>query len=167
MSLGPLYTQPDEFLVRSGLHLPHFLNLSLFPSFSLLPLSPSPAPSTSSYLSSLFFSPCASVQLLSLGNFLLLFTPSPPLPPFLHSGESLIRNLMLGRALASELGPPLPIVYLPDTFGHISQFPQIVKGFGACLCPPPLLPPPPPHSIQLHTSRDRYGADWTRWKKDE
>ncbi|MCL6442376.1 MAG: alpha-mannosidase, partial [Alicyclobacillus sp.] len=50
---------------------------------------------------------------------------------FLVSGEAHIRNLWLGLKLAEELGfSNLPVGYLPDTFGHISQMPQILQGFG-------------------------------------
>ncbi|AWL11987.1 Alpha-mannosidase [Saliniradius amylolyticus] len=49
---------------------------------------------------------------------------------FLCAGESLIRNLELGRTRADELGQCQNVGYLPDTFGHISQMPQILKGFG-------------------------------------
>ncbi len=50
---------------------------------------------------------------------------------FLVSGESHIRNLWLGRRVAQDLEIPLLSVgYLPDTFGHIGQMPQILAGFG-------------------------------------
>jgi alpha-mannosidase len=50
---------------------------------------------------------------------------------FLVSGESHIRNLWLGERMAEKLGfENLAIGYIPDTFGHISQMPQILKGFG-------------------------------------
>jgi len=50
---------------------------------------------------------------------------------FLVSGESHIRNLWLGRRVAQELDiPVLSVGYLPDTFGHIGQMPQILAGFG-------------------------------------
>lgn len=50
---------------------------------------------------------------------------------FLVSGEAHIRNLWLGQRVAAELGIDLMRVgYLPDTFGHISQMPQILRGFG-------------------------------------
>jgi mannosylglycerate hydrolase len=50
---------------------------------------------------------------------------------FLVSGESHIRNLWLGRRVAAEFDIPLQQVgYLPDTFGHIAQMPQILRGFG-------------------------------------
>ena len=49
---------------------------------------------------------------------------------FLVSGESLIRNLMLGIRTARKYGGYLKIGYLPDTFGHTAQLPQILQGFG-------------------------------------
>ncbi|MBD3215143.1 MAG: hypothetical protein GF311_21230 [Candidatus Lokiarchaeota archaeon] len=48
---------------------------------------------------------------------------------FLISGESLIRNLMIGHQFASKLGRVMKAGYIPDPFGHISQLPQILKGF--------------------------------------
>ena len=49
---------------------------------------------------------------------------------FLVSGESLIRNLEIGRAAARKFGGPLELGYLPDQFGHCAQLPQILAGFG-------------------------------------
>lgn len=49
---------------------------------------------------------------------------------FLVSGEALARNLLLGRRLAGEFGHVQKVGYIPDTFGHISQLPQILQGFG-------------------------------------
>lgn len=50
---------------------------------------------------------------------------------FLISGEAVVRNLLLARRIASELGVPMAGVgYLPDSFGHIAQMPQILRGFG-------------------------------------
>ncbi|NJD01464.1 MAG: hypothetical protein FIA99_02415 [Ruminiclostridium sp.] len=48
---------------------------------------------------------------------------------FLVSGESHIRNLLLGHRIASEFGHVTKIGYLPDQFGHIAQMPQILAGF--------------------------------------
>lgn len=49
---------------------------------------------------------------------------------FLPSPESLVRNLLLGRKQMRELGAPAARVgYLPDTFGHPSQLPQIIARF--------------------------------------
>jgi mannosylglycerate hydrolase len=49
---------------------------------------------------------------------------------FLVSGESLIRNLMTGLRIAADYGGAMPVGYVPDTFGHIAQLPQILRGFG-------------------------------------
>ncbi len=45
-------------------------------------------------------------------------------------GESFIRNLYYGSKKANELGGNMKIGYLPDTFGHNAQTPQLFKGFG-------------------------------------
>lgn len=50
---------------------------------------------------------------------------------FLVSGESIIRNLRLGRSVARRLGGvPSTAGFLCDMFGHNSQMPQIFAGFG-------------------------------------
>jgi len=49
---------------------------------------------------------------------------------FLVSGEALVRNLLLGDRSARQFGPVMKQGYIPDTFGHISQMPQILNGFG-------------------------------------
>ncbi len=49
---------------------------------------------------------------------------------FLVDGESYIRNLYFGSKLAEELGHSMTVGYLPDTFGHNIQTPQLFKGFG-------------------------------------
>ncbi len=49
---------------------------------------------------------------------------------FLVSGEATIRNLMLGHRKAAEMGAVMKIGYIPDPFGHITQMPQILRGFG-------------------------------------
>jgi mannosylglycerate hydrolase len=49
---------------------------------------------------------------------------------FLVSGEALIRNLLIGHKIASDFGSVMKVGYIPDTFGHISQMPQILRGFG-------------------------------------
>ncbi len=49
----------------------------------------------------------------------------------LVSGEALIRNLLLGHRLAARYGRVAPKVgYVPDIFGHTSQMPQVLAGFG-------------------------------------
>ena len=49
---------------------------------------------------------------------------------FLVSGESIVRNLLLGHRIATSFGRVQKAGYIPDTFGHISQLPQIFRGFG-------------------------------------
>src|ERR671935_893076 len=58
--------------------------------------------------------------------------PSYVLPDeFLVGAESLVRNLLHGRALCERYGTrPAPVGYLPDSFGHPAQLPQILRGFG-------------------------------------
>ncbi|MBS4536772.1 alpha-mannosidase [Clostridium sp. D2Q-14] len=48
---------------------------------------------------------------------------------FIPSGESLIRNLLLGINIADEFGSVMNIGYLPDSFGQSAQIPQILIGF--------------------------------------
>ncbi|HUI48285.1 MAG TPA: glycosyl hydrolase-related protein [Acidimicrobiia bacterium] len=48
----------------------------------------------------------------------------------LPSGETHVRNLLLGRAVAGALGPVSTVAYVPDSFGHPAQFPQLFAGFG-------------------------------------
>ena len=49
---------------------------------------------------------------------------------FLVSPESLIRNLLAGDRYGRQFGPVMKHGYIPDTFGHIAQLPQILQGFG-------------------------------------
>jgi mannosylglycerate hydrolase len=46
------------------------------------------------------------------------------------SGEALVRNLLIGCQVAGEFGWVVREGYLPDTFGHVAQLPQILRGFG-------------------------------------
>ena len=48
---------------------------------------------------------------------------------FLVSGEATVRNLLVGRAVAERFGRPMRAGYIPDPFGHVSQMPQILRGF--------------------------------------
>jgi mannosylglycerate hydrolase len=61
---------------------------------------------------------------LAIGPFLIL------LDEFCCDGETIVRNLELGRASAARLGTVLEVGYLPDMFGHTAQMPQILRGFG-------------------------------------
>lgn len=58
--------------------------------------------------------------------------PSYVLPDeLLVCAESLVRNLLLGRAVCRRFGvDPSPVGYLPDSFGHPAQLAQILAGFG-------------------------------------
>lgn len=49
---------------------------------------------------------------------------------FLVSGEATVRNLIHGRRVARRFGAVQPVGYLPDTFGHIAQMPQILHQAG-------------------------------------
>ena len=49
---------------------------------------------------------------------------------FLISGEATVRNLQLGHALADRFGGAQKVGYLPDTFGHVAQMPQILAQAG-------------------------------------
>jgi alpha-mannosidase len=50
---------------------------------------------------------------------------------FLVSGESLVRNLRMGRTMARQVGGrPSNAGFICDIFGHNSQMPQIFSGFG-------------------------------------
>lgn len=46
----------------------------------------------------------------------------------LISGESHIRNYLIGQKVTSKFGSKMNIGYLPDSFGHPEQMPQILKG---------------------------------------
>ena len=49
---------------------------------------------------------------------------------FIPSGESLIRNLLLGAADAERLGGRLDVLYSPDAFGHPAVVPSLAREFG-------------------------------------
>src|SRR6267378_2247967 len=46
------------------------------------------------------------------------------------SGESLVRNLLLGAADAERLGGRLDVLYSPDAFGHPAVWPSLAREFG-------------------------------------
>ena len=48
----------------------------------------------------------------------------------LPSGESLIRNLLVGREVCAAAGHCSRVAYVPDSFGHPAQLPQLFAGFG-------------------------------------
>ncbi|MBN1580908.1 MAG: alpha-mannosidase, partial [Anaerolineae bacterium] len=65
----------------------------------------------------------------------LLIGPWHILPDeFLVSGESTIRNLLVGAQMCRQFGDGIhsarmDVGNIPDPFGHISQLPQILRGF--------------------------------------
>ena len=67
-----------------------------------------------------------------LGAGRLEVGPSYVLPDELLVGaEPLVRNLLIGRAVCERFGTaPAPVGYMPDSFGHPLQLPQILAGFG-------------------------------------
>lgn len=59
--------------------------------------------------------------------------PSYVLPDeFIIGAETHVRNFQLGDWVCRNVGgaAPMPVGYIPDTFGHIAQMPQILRGFG-------------------------------------
>ncbi len=62
----------------------------------------------------------------------LVTGPSYVLPDeFLSGQEALVRNLLMGRAVCRRFGAePMGVGYYPDTFGHVGQLPQVLRGFG-------------------------------------
>jgi mannosylglycerate hydrolase len=48
---------------------------------------------------------------------------------YLISGESLVRNLLIGSNIADDMGHSMEIGYIPDSFGQAAQLPQILNGF--------------------------------------
>ena len=49
---------------------------------------------------------------------------------FLEGGEGLVRNLIIGGKVGAQFGGVMKVGYTPDSFGHVSQMPQILNGFG-------------------------------------
>jgi len=49
---------------------------------------------------------------------------------YLASGESVLRNLLIGISIAERFGHSMELGYLPDSFGQASQIPQIMKSLG-------------------------------------
>ena len=52
----------------------------------------------------------------------------------LTSGEATVRNLIIGKSIASEYGACMESGYAADQFGLCSQLPQILNGFGYDTC---------------------------------
>ena len=61
---------------------------------------------------------------LSMGPWYIL------LDEFLVSGETIVRDLQLGRERGAAFGGVMDVGYLPDMFGHIAQMPQILRQAG-------------------------------------
>lgn len=49
---------------------------------------------------------------------------------FLVSGESIVRNLLIGHQACARFGPVQKVGYMPDSFGHVAQIPQILRRAG-------------------------------------
>ena len=49
---------------------------------------------------------------------------------FLVSGEATVRNLLIGDAVCRAFGGAQKEGYMPDSFGHLAQMPQILRGAG-------------------------------------
>ncbi|MCZ6918487.1 MAG: glycosyl hydrolase-related protein [Gemmatimonadetes bacterium] len=49
---------------------------------------------------------------------------------FLVSGEATVRNLIYGHRVGQTVGAVQRVGYMPDSFGHIAQLPQILRGAG-------------------------------------
>ena len=62
----------------------------------------------------------------------LVVGPSYVLPDeLLVAGEALVRNLLTGREVCRRFGArPSGAGYMPDSFGHPAQLPQVLQGFG-------------------------------------
>jgi mannosylglycerate hydrolase len=46
---------------------------------------------------------------------------------FLISGETIVRDLEMGMSRSTAFGGAMEVGYLPDTFGHVAQMPQILR----------------------------------------
>jgi alpha-mannosidase len=48
---------------------------------------------------------------------------------FLVSGESTVRNLLMGKKVGDKYGSVMPVGYIPDSFSHLAMMPAILRGF--------------------------------------
>lgn len=48
---------------------------------------------------------------------------------YLVSGESTVRNLLIGKKVGAAYGPVMPVGYIPDSFSHLAMMPAILRGF--------------------------------------
>ncbi len=66
-----------------------------------------------------------------IGDGRILAGPWYVLPDeFLVSGEAHVRNFLVGSRICDGYGGCMRVGYLPDSFGHPSQMPQILDGLG-------------------------------------
>ena len=49
---------------------------------------------------------------------------------FIVSAESLVRNVLVGHAVCQKHGGQNRVGYMPDTFGHVAQMPQLLRQAG-------------------------------------
>ncbi len=63
----------------------------------------------------------ATAGRISIGPWAIL------MDEYMVSGETIVRDLQIGLARATELGGAMPVGYLPDMFGHVAQMPQILR----------------------------------------
>ena len=49
---------------------------------------------------------------------------------FLVSAEAVVRNLLIGHQVCGRFGPVQKVGYMPDSFGHVAQIPQILRRAG-------------------------------------
>lgn len=103
-------------LLENNPHYPHFnLDGQVIPLLDYLEIRPERRPTLEQLV---------STRRLGIGPWFVL--PDE----FIPSAESHVRNLMLGHRLARTFGYVQKVGYIPDTFGHIGQLPQILRGFG-------------------------------------
>jgi len=66
-----------------------------------------------------------------IGRGKLMAGPTYIQPDYvLVSGETHVRNLLIGHNVARKYGNVMKVGWLSDTFGHISQTPQLLNQFG-------------------------------------
>ena len=86
----------------------------------------------------------------------------------LVTGEAMVRNLLMGTRRSRALGGVMRFAYMVDEFGHASQTPQVLRGFGigdmlAWRGMDPALPPvftwraPDGTAVTMHRSVAGYG----------
>jgi hypothetical protein len=46
------------------------------------------------------------------------------------SGEAIVRNLLIGHQACGRFGPVQKVGYMPDSFGHVAQIPQLLRRAG-------------------------------------